>query len=301
MNTNVNCFTLMNTACKKLKGNFGKAFLATLVVIAPLVAISFIPYYIGIVLALFFSGYLFYGLIEYYKKLFKGENPSLKVVFTNYSKFGAATLMGIINIICMVIGFILLIFPSIVYMIYYCVNMHILSDQKETNILGAFNENSTRMIGNKTLVLSYKILLYFLMALIIAACGLLFVPISTLYASNFALSIFLGILVVIVGIILLALVNVLYQATQMEFYLNCLPSKKFADNYIRENNQKVIEKRKAKANSKNGSNETCPNCEKEQTTTKTTEETKDVIPEENKVEKVVEEKKENTKNNKKSK
>ena len=51
MNTNINCFTLMNNACKKLKGNFWKAFLATLIVVAPIVAVSFIPYYVGIILA----------------------------------------------------------------------------------------------------------------------------------------------------------------------------------------------------------------------------------------------------------
>ena len=81
MDTNINCFQLMNNACKKLKGNFWRAVLASLVVMAPLVAVAFIPY-AGLIISLFCSGYLFYGLLVYYKKLLAGEKPSLQVIFT---------------------------------------------------------------------------------------------------------------------------------------------------------------------------------------------------------------------------
>ena len=239
MNTNINCFSLMHNACKKLKGNFLKALIATFIVIAPLVAIAFIPYYIGVVLAVFFSEYLFYGLIVFYQKLFAGENPSYKEIFTNFNKFGAATITGVINAVCIVLGFILLIFPSLVYIVYYGVNLHILANQKETNVKEAFVENSNRMIYNRTLVLSYKILCYFLMAMIIAVCGLLFLPISVLYATNFALCIFLAVLVVLFGVVLLTLVHVLYQATQLEFYQTCFATIEESDEYRRTQNEKA--------------------------------------------------------------
>ena len=92
MDLNINCFTLIKNACGKLKGNFWKAVLASLVVVTPLVAISFIPFGIGVILAVFISGYLFYGLITYYKKLINNENPKLCTIFTNYNKFVLAFL-----------------------------------------------------------------------------------------------------------------------------------------------------------------------------------------------------------------
>lgn len=250
MNTNVNCFSLMHNACKKLKGNFWRAFLATLVVVAPLVAVSFIPYYVGIILAVFCSGYLFYGLIIYYKKLFAGEKPSLNVIFNNWDKFGAATLMGIINVISLVVGLIVLIFPSLAYMTYYGVNLHILSDQTETKVGECFSQNSERMITHRTLVLSYKVLCYFLFTLIIGACAIAFMPIVSLSATNYALAVFLSLMVVVVGIVLLTFANVLYQATQMEFYTTCLPSKEESDNYRKAQNEKIIAKRKNKETAK---------------------------------------------------
>lgn len=270
MNTNINCFTLMHNACKKLKGNFLKALIATFIVVAPLVAIAFIPYYVGIILAVLFSGYLFYGLIIFYQKLFAGENPSYKVIFTNFNKFGASTIIGVINAVCLVLGFILLIFPSLVYMVYYGVNLHILANQKETKVKEVFVENSSRMIYNRTLVLSYKILCYFLMAMVVLICGLLFLPISGLYASNFALCVFLGVLVVLFGIVLLTFVQVLYQSTQLEFYQTCLPSVEESDNYRRTQNEKAIERRKQRLNKKeNNTEENC--CEREEKEPESTE------------------------------
>lgn len=270
MNTNINCFTLMHNACKKLKGNFLKALIATFIVVAPLVAIAFIPYYIGIVLAVFFSGYLFYGLIVFYQKLFAGENPSYKVIFTNFNKFGAATITGAINSVCLILGFILLIFPSLVYVVYYGVNLHILANQGETKVKEAFDENSNRMIYNKTLVLSYKILCYFLMSMVIVICGLIFLPVSALYASNYALCVFLGVLIVLLGIVLLTFVQVLYQATQLEFYQTCLPTVEESDEYRKNQNEKAIERRKSRLNKKECCTEEC--CEREEKESETTNE-----------------------------
>ncbi len=269
MSTNINCFTLMHNACKKLKGNFLKALIATFIVVAPLVAIAFIPYYVGIILAVLLSGYLFYGLVVFYQKLFAGENPSYKVIFTNFNKFGASTIIGVINAVCLVLGFILLIFPSLVYTVYYGVNLHILANQKETKVKEVFTENSSRMIYNKTLVLSYKILCYFLMAMVVLICGLIFLPISGLYASNYALCVFLAILVVLFGIVLLTFVQVLYQATQLEFYQTCFPSIEESDDFRKVQNEKAIERRKQRLSKKESDCENC--CEREEKETETTD------------------------------
>lgn len=276
MNTNINCFTLINNACNKLKGNFWRAFLGALVVVAPLVAVSFIPYYIGVVLAVFASGYLFYGLIIYYKKLLNGEKPSLLVIFTNYKRFGAATLIGIINVACLLVGLILLLFPSLAYMVYYCVNLHILADQQEVKVKECFTDNSNRMVGNKTLALSYKVLCYFLFALVAGVTALVFMPIVSLSATNYALAIFLGILVVLVAIALLSFVNVLYQATQLEFYNNCLPTMEYCDNYRKERNEQIIAKRNAKLNNKKSVEEKSTEAETEPVASKSKKTTKEV-------------------------
>lgn len=256
MNTNINCFQLMNNACKKLKGNFWRAVLASLVVIAPLVAVAFIPYYIGIVLALFCSGYLFYGLIVYYKKLFAGEKPSLKVIFTNWDRFGAATLIGIINVACLIFGTILLLLPALAYMVYYGVNLHLLSDQSEPRVREAFTENNERMYTNRTLVLSYKVLCYFLFVVVLGLCAFAFMPIVSLSLNNYALALFLGVLVVLGTIIAFVFINVLYQATQLEFYTTCLPSLEDSRAYRKERNEAIIAKRKAKEEAQNKSETT---------------------------------------------
>ena len=132
-------------------------------------------------------------------------------------------------------------------MIYYGVNLQILADQKEIKVKECFEENHNRMVENRTLALSYKVLFYFLFALVVGVAALLFMPISTL---NFALSIFLKIIVVLVAIALLAIINVVYQATQLEFYNTCLPTMEYADNYRKEVNEKIIAKRNAKLASK---------------------------------------------------
>lgn len=246
MNANLNCFSLMNNACKKIKGKFWKTFLATFVVVFPLVAISFIPYYIGITIAIFFSGYLFYGLIEYYKQLFRGENPKIKTIFMNGKAFGAATLLGIINFVSMIVGFLLLIFPALVYMIYYGLSMYVLSDQNEYKIKDALSSNAEKMLDNKTLILSYKVLIYFLYAIVFACAALLFIPLSVLYVSNFALAVFLGFLVVMVGIILFTFITMLYHATQLEFYNTCMPDSETVAKIRHERNEIIIKKRNEK-------------------------------------------------------
>lgn len=246
MNTDINCFSLMNNAAKRLKGVFWKACLASLVVIFPIVAVLFIPYYVGIVLSVLFSGYLFYGLIIYYKKLFAGENPSLKVIFNNWDRFPAATLIGIINFVCLVVGLIVLIIPAIVYLIYYSVNLYLLADQSEPKVKECFTHNASRMVTNKTLVLSYKVLFYFLFAVVFGICGLIFIPLYSMTVSNLALAVFLIILLILFGIALITLVNVLYQATQYEFYTNHMVSLEEASNIVKERNEKIISKKTAK-------------------------------------------------------
>ena len=245
MATNINCFQLMNNACKKLKGNFWRSVLASLVVIAPLVAVAFIPY-AGLIISLFFSGYLFYGLIVYYKKLFAEENPSLKVIFTNWNKFGVATLVGILNVVALLIGAILLLVPAIVYMMYYSVNMQLLTDKEDPKVNELFVENQERMYTNKTLALSYKVLCYFMFIFVLGLAALAFMPVVSMSLTNHALAVFLGLLIVIGIIAGFTFINVLYQATQLEFYNACLPSVELAKEYVRLRNEKIIAKKKAK-------------------------------------------------------
>lgn len=246
MATNINCFQLMNNACKKLKGNFWKAVLASLVVIAPLVAVAFIPY-AGLIISLFCSGYLFYGLIVYYKKLFAGENPTLQSIFTNWNKFGVATLVGIFNVIGLLIGAILLLLPAIIYMMYFSVNMQLLTDKEEPSIKELYLENQERMYTNKTLALSYKVLCYFMFIFVLGLAALAFMPVVSLSLTNHALAVFLGMLIVLAIIAGFTFVNVLYQATQIEFYNTCLPSVELAQEYVRLRNERIIAKKKAKA------------------------------------------------------
>ena len=246
MDTNLNCFSLMSNACKKIKGKFWKTFLATFIVVFPLVAISFIPYYIGIIIAVFFSGYLFYGLIEYYKQVFRGEDAKLKTIIMNGKSFGAATLLGIINFISLIVGFILLIFPAIAYMIYYGLGMYHLTDQTEYKVKKALTDNADRMVGNKTLILSYKVLIYFLNMLVLVSGSFLFFSLYLIFSSNFALAVFLGLVVVLVGIVLLTFITMLYNATSLEFYQTCMPNLEDVYELRKQRNEKIIAKRNAK-------------------------------------------------------
>lgn len=254
MDTNINCFQLMNNACKKLKGNFWRAVLASLVVMAPLVAVAFIPY-AGLIISLFCSGYLFYGLLVYYKKLLAGEKPSLQVIFTNWKRFPYATLVGILNVVCLICGTILLILPALVYMVFYSVNMLLLSDQEEPRVKEVFTQNQERMYKNKTLVLSYKVLCYFLFIFVLGLAALAFMPIVSLSLTNHALAVFLGLIVAIAIVAGFTFINVLYQATQIEFYSVHLPSLEASREYRRIRNEEIIARRKAKEEAANAETE----------------------------------------------
>ena len=73
-----NSMDFIKVAGEKVKGKFGKAFLGTLMMVAPLMLCVFTVY--ALPLAILFFGVFETGYIRFMRALINGENPSYKLI-----------------------------------------------------------------------------------------------------------------------------------------------------------------------------------------------------------------------------
>ena len=214
--TSKNGLDLIRISAGKLKGVWGKAFLAALIYVAPLIALCAIPY-AGWALSIALFGYLTLGFINYMQKLLKGENPKLSVLFVQ-PEFAQAIFLGIIMAVGVIVGTILFIIPGILMIGYYSLSLFVLNEERIVNVTDTLNVAARKMNGNKTGLFAYKVIFYLFYALVGAATlvGLLFI--AKLYETQMALAIVLGVVLVLVAIVLISIITIYFYAANVVFY-----------------------------------------------------------------------------------
>ena len=215
-NLSKNGLDLIRISAKRVSGVWGKAFLASLIYVAPLIALCLIPY-AGWAVSIALFGYLTLGYINYMQQLMGGKNPSLKVLFVQ-KEFSQAILIGIIMAVGTLVGTLLFIIPGILVIAYYSLSLFILNEERIVNVTDTLNVTAREMVGHKTAMFAYKVIFYLFYALVGVATvlGMLFV--ANLYATNIALAIVLGIVIMLASIVLIALITTYFYAANVVFY-----------------------------------------------------------------------------------
>ena len=211
-----NGLDLIKLAADKVKGVWGKAFLASLIYVAPLIALCFIPF-AGWAISIACFGYLTLGFINYMQQLLKGENPSLKVLFVQ-KEFAQAILLGIIMAVGVMVGTLLFVVPGVLVIAFYSLSLFVLNEERIVNVTDTLNVAARKMHRNKTAMFAYKVIFYLFYALVgvAALVGMLFAV--ALYDSAAAWAIVLGVSVMLVAIVLVAIITIYFYAANVIFY-----------------------------------------------------------------------------------
>lgn len=214
--TSKNGLDLIRISAKKLKGVWGKAFLATLIYVTPLIALCAIPY-AGWVISIALFGYLTLGYLNYMQKLIKGENPKLSVLFAQ-PEWAQAILLGIIMAVGTIVGLLLFIIPGVLMIGYYSLSLFVLNEERITNVTDTLNVAARKMNGNKTGLFAYKVIFYLFYALVGAATIVSLLFISALYETQVVLAVVLGVVAVLIAIVLISIITIYFYAANVVFY-----------------------------------------------------------------------------------
>lgn len=170
-----NSMDFIKVAGEKIKGKFGKAFLGTLMMVAPLMLCVFTVY--ALPLAILFFGVFETGYIRFMRALIAGENPSYKLIFSEFKTPWLEIFLGTIMIIMFALGTILAIIPGAILIAYYSMALFVAEKDKIADAGVALKETSKKMNGNIAGMFAYKTFFWvfyivaFFVGLIIALCA----------------------------------------------------------------------------------------------------------------------------------
>lgn len=171
---NVSYNELKDRALSDLKGNWGNAIGATLVVGGIGIACQFVPF-IGALGSWIITGPLTLGMAIFMLNFARGKKPEVSEVFEGFQNFGNALgtyiLMGLI-----VFGFtLLLIIPGIIRGIAYSQVFFILAKEPELGPLDALKKSREMMDGHKMdfFLLSLSFIGWFLLSILTLYIGLI--------------------------------------------------------------------------------------------------------------------------------
>lgn len=170
-NVSKNSIELISMSSKKLKGKYGKGFLATLVFLLPIMACMFSFYAIPV--AVLFWGVLQTGYIRYMRDLIDDKNPSIKMIFSEFSNPFLEIFLGVILLCMFVLGGVLLIVPGVILVALYSMSLFFAEYNKATLPWDAMKQCRKGMKDNYTNMLSFKVLywLVYVIILVLSATG----------------------------------------------------------------------------------------------------------------------------------
>lgn len=219
-NVSKNSLDLIESAGKSLKGKFGKAFLATLILVAPIMACIFSVYLIPVAMLLY--GVVQTGYIRYMRDLLDNKQPSLKSIFGEFTNPGLEILLGVLLVSMFLVGGLLLIFPGLVLVGFYSMSLYFAENKKSETPFEAMKTCRKHMRVNVTNMFSFKVLFWLAyVVLIIIAAGLAIFAIN-LWAEYKLVSILVGMGNFIFTTGLWALVSTYYNATAELFFRELL-------------------------------------------------------------------------------
>ena len=248
-NQSKNGLDLIRISASKLKGAWGRVFLASLIYIAPLVLFCLIPY-AGWAISVALFGYLTLGYLNFMQQTLKGNNPSFKVLFVQPEYF-PAIMLGIIMAVGTLLGLVLFIVPGVLMIGYYSMSLFVLNEERISNVTDTLNVTARQMNGNKTALFAYKVVFYLFYVLVAAVAAICALFISGLYASHLALGVVLTIVLVLAVIVLFAIITMYFYSANCMFYEEVVSKVDYSDYQLKtektvnaettESTEKVVE------------------------------------------------------------
>lgn len=219
-NVSRNSLDLIETAGKSLKGKFGKAFLATLILVAPIMACIFSVYLIPVAVLLY--GVLQTGYIRYMRALLDGQQTSYKMIFSEFTNPGLEILLGTMMVCMFVLGGVLVVIPGIVLVGFYSMALYFAEKNKSVTPIEALKQSRQHMRKNITNLFAYKVLYWlgYVVLIIIAMAG--GIASLKLWGEYTAASVIIFLVDFVVVTLLWALISTYYNATTELFFRELL-------------------------------------------------------------------------------
>ena len=234
-NVSKNSLELIENTGKSLKGKFGKAFLGTLILIAPIMACIFSVYLIPLAILLF--GVLQTGYIRFIRDLIDDKQPSYKLILSEFTNPGLEILLGTLLICMFVLGGVVLIFPAIILIGIYSMSFYFAEKKKLTTPFDAMKQSRLHMKGNVTNMYSFKAL-YWVAYVILFVFGFTGVAIAyNLWADYKVLAIVVFAIDFIFTTLIWAVVSTYYNTSIELFFRELLVN----DNVSKEETAEVKE------------------------------------------------------------
>lgn len=215
-NVSKNSMDFVKVAGEKVKGKFGKAFLATLMMVAPLMLCVFTVY--AIPLAVIFFGVFETGYIRFMRALLNGENPGFGVMFSEFKTPWLEIFLGAIMVCMFVLGTVILIIPGAILIAYYSMSLFVAEKEKIADPGVALKETSKKMNGNIASMFAYKTLFWVFYILVIFGGVILGLLGYKLWADH----LFLALLVIfadfLVVTVIWSLITVYYHTANELFF-----------------------------------------------------------------------------------
>ena len=210
----------IKVAGQKVKGKFGKALLATLIMVAPLMLCVFTVYAIPLAVLLF--GVFQTGYIRYMRALINNENPNYALLFSEFKEPWVEIFLGALMICMFVVGTVLAIVPGAILIAYFSMSLFVAEKEKTSEPGTALKECGKKMTGNIASMFAYKT--FFWVFYIIAAFigGILFLFGIKFWGSNIALSILMFGLGYIVTTLIWSIITVYYHVANELFFQEVL-------------------------------------------------------------------------------
>lgn len=243
-----NGFDLIGDTFVKLKGKLGRAFLATLIMIAPLMLCCFTVY--GIAAAVIIFAVFQVGYIRYMRDLIDGKNPSFCLIFSEFSEPWLEIFLGLILVSLYSVGYVLFIIPGIMMVGIFGMSIFFAEYKKSKTPFDALKSSFKHMRGNHSNMFGYKVFYWiiYLVVISLSAVGVLFV--IKLWSDYKLWSILLALGLYIVSTLVWSLITVYYHVSNELFFRELLLYFDYKESKKRNKKVAIIEEQKMEVEEK---------------------------------------------------
>ncbi len=232
-----NGLQLIKFAGIRLKGNFSNLFMGAFAMCTPLILVLALPmllgmlmgkmwiFTVGLMVFLLMIGPLQVGYIKFYNATLNGEQPRLKMVYSQF-RFSVDTLKyvyfaGVLFMLYSV-GLVLWIVPAGFAISFYSMVLFFQEKFKYNRFSDCFKDCARKMIGNRLAMFSYKLIFYlvYFMLFIVAIASLCLI--YSLSLESLIISYIVTICTMIIFIFLYTMVTVYYHSCNHVFFEDTL-------------------------------------------------------------------------------
>lgn len=232
-----NGLELIKFGAIRLKGNFSALFMGAFAMVTPLVLVFLVPYLIsrftdetwimsiGVALFALLVGPLQMGYIKYFNETIDGNQPKLTRVYSqlNFSVFTLrTTYIALILMVLYLVGGILWIVPAGFAISFFSMTLFFLEKYKYNRLSEAMTDCARQMIGNRLAMFSYKLIFYFVYALLFGIGALCIGLMFELAGMSMIVSYIVTLCSVIIFIFMYSMVTVYFHSCNQIFFEDTL-------------------------------------------------------------------------------